>query len=61
MQGNVFEKMYKSTVISTDNSSKTYLRLAIGDGKPRPEGKGVEEGGRLLRNVALRWIAEEVK
>ncbi|KAK4494504.1 hypothetical protein PRZ48_014802 [Zasmidium cellare] len=59
--GNVFEKVYKSMVISTENLGKACVRLAIGDGAPWPEGKGVEEKGRLIRNVALRRIAEEVK
>lgn len=59
--GNVFERVYKSMVISTESLGKACVRLATGDGKPWPEGKGVEEGGRLLRNVALRRIAQEVK
>ncbi|KAF2165879.1 hypothetical protein M409DRAFT_23610 [Zasmidium cellare ATCC 36951] len=59
--GNVFERVYKPLVISTENLGKACVRLAMNDGKPWPEGKGVEEQGRLIRNVALRRIAEEAK
>ncbi|EME41024.1 hypothetical protein DOTSEDRAFT_136335 [Dothistroma septosporum NZE10] len=57
--GWVFEKGYKSMVISTENLGIACVGLAAGNGEPLPDGKGVEEGGRLVRNVALRALAEK--
>lgn len=58
---NVLERVYKPLVISTEKLGKACVRLAMSDGKPWPEGKGVEENGRLIRNIALRQIAEDGK
>ncbi|KAK4617640.1 hypothetical protein CLAFUW4_12330 [Fulvia fulva] len=58
MLGNVFERFYKNMVISTESLAKATVGLAVGHGEPVPAGRGVEEGGRLLRNTALRDLAE---
>lgn len=49
--------VWKSFVIPTDGLAKACVDLAVGDGKPMPEGVGVEAEGRLLRNTALRHLA----
>ncbi len=54
--GNVFERVWKSYVISTPALAEACLVLATGDGKPTQAGVGVEAGGRLLRNTALRRL-----
>lgn len=61
LTGNVLEKVYKPLVISTENLGKACVKLATSGGGPWPAAKGVEENGRLIRNVALRRIAKEVE
>ena len=56
--GGVFEKVWKSFVIPTNKLAKVCVDLATGDGKPVPAGEGVGEDGRLLRNTALRRLAQ---
>ncbi|KAF7193877.1 Leucinostatins biosynthesis cluster protein T [Pseudocercospora fuligena] len=56
--GAAFEKVYKSVVISTDSLAKASVKLAIGNGEPIPPGKGIEYDGRLIKNTALRRLAE---
>lgn len=55
--GALFERVWSSIVIPTDRLASASVDLAVGDGKPVPEGAGVEAGGRLLRNTALRRLA----
>lgn len=54
--GGVFEKVWKGMVIPTNKLAKACVDLAISDGKPIPGGDGVESGGRVLRNTALRRL-----
>lgn len=56
--GGLFERVWKSFVIPTNMLAKVCVDLAVGDGKPVPPGEGVESDGRLLRNTALRRLAE---
>ncbi|KAF8998566.1 hypothetical protein BDQ17DRAFT_1362032 [Cyathus striatus] len=43
-----------SYISPTGPLSKVLVDLATGDGEPVAEGRGVEAGGRTLRNIALR-------
>ena len=55
--GGIAGVVWKSFVIPTDRLAKACVDLAVGDGKPVPEGVGVEAERRLLRNTALRRLA----
>ena len=39
--------------------AKVLVDLAVGDGEPLPAGTGVEDEGRLLRNVGVRRLGDE--
>lgn len=55
--GSVLNVVWKSKVISTDALARVCVDLAVGDGSPLADGKGVDAEGRLLGNVALRRLA----
>lgn len=57
--GPFLRRFAKSWVISTDALAKACLSLATGDGKPLPKANGIEMEGRLVRNTALRKMAEQ--
>ena len=54
--GAVAEGLCKGYVVSTEGLARACLGLAVGDGGPVEEGKGVEGEGRLLRNWAVRRL-----
>ncbi|KAI9786690.1 MAG: hypothetical protein M1839_006241 [Geoglossum umbratile] len=45
----------------TGELAKVLADLAIGDGEPLPAGTGVEDEGRLLRNVGIRRLGKEAE
>lgn len=55
--GALFERSWKKYVIPTDGLAKACIGLALGDGAPIAAGDGVEAGGRVLRNDAIRVVA----
>jgi hypothetical protein len=54
----LLERTWKSQVVPADKLAAVLVDLAVGDGKPLPVGAGVEAEGRLVRNIAIRRLAE---
>ena len=52
----VLTKVWKRSVISTNDLAKVCVDLAVGSGAPT-SGSGIEADGRVLTNVALRRMA----
>jgi len=55
--GPIFKLVYPSLHTPTKSLAEVSLRLAVGDGQPLAEGKGVEAEGWTLRNTAIRRLA----
>jgi len=55
--GGILEKVWKSYDTPTSALALVCVDLATGSGDPVPTGEGVEAGGRLLRNTAIRRLA----
>lgn len=56
--GGLMERWWKSKVIPTDALARSLVQLALSDGQPIAAGEGIEGNGRLLRNTALRRLAD---
>lgn len=55
--GPVLRLVYSSMHTPTKSLAEVSLQLAVGDGRPLAEGKGVEAEGWTLRNTAIRRLA----
>lgn len=53
----VLRHVGKSYIIGTNPLARALTALALGDGEPLPDGEGLLDGGRTLRNIALRRLA----
>ena len=55
----IMKQLTPGQMTPTGVLARVLADLAVGDGEPLPPGTGVEDGGRLLRNIGIRRLGDE--